>query len=184
MMRTTRWHRFVLSLTALLWLPLAGAATPGKVELLWLGQSAMRITTPTGKVIMLDPWLTTNPKTPAGYKNLDAIGKLDLILVTHGHGDHLGDAPALAKKNNVPMWGPAGMNQALQTLGVLSAELAPRMSKSGTITPFPGDATWKYLKVRPEVRLDYSPQERFGSDLADPDSRTQFTFAVDAIFNF
>jgi len=52
------------------------------------------------------------------------------------------------------------------------------------ITPFPGDATWKYLKIRPEVRLDYSPQERFGSDLADPDSRTQFTFAVDAIFNF
>jgi L-ascorbate metabolism protein UlaG (beta-lactamase superfamily) len=97
----------------------------------------MRITTPSGKVIMLDPWLTTNPKTPEGYKNLDAIGRIDLILVTHGHGDHLGDAPALAKKHNVPMWGPAGMNQSLQTLGVLSPELAPRMNKGGTITPFP-----------------------------------------------
>jgi L-ascorbate metabolism protein UlaG (beta-lactamase superfamily) len=77
-------------------------------------------------------------QTPADYKNLDAIGKIDLILVTHGHGDHLGDAPALAKKHNVPMYGPAGMNQALQTLGVLSSELSPRMNKSGTITPFPG----------------------------------------------
>ncbi len=110
----------------------------GKTEILWLGQSAMRITTPGGKVIMVDPWLTTNPKTPAQYKNLDAVGKIDLILVTHAHGDHLGDGPALARKHNVPMWGPAGMNQTLQTMGVLSAELAPRMNKSGTINPFPG----------------------------------------------
>jgi len=98
----------------------------------------MRITTPGGKVIMVDPWITTNPKTPAQYKTLDALGKIDLILVTHAHGDHLGDAVALAKKNNVPVWGPAGLNQQLQTLGELTAELSPRMNKGGTITPFPG----------------------------------------------
>jgi hypothetical protein len=59
---------------------------------------------------------------------------------------------------------------------------------SGTIgvaiTPFPGDATWKYLKIRPEVRLDYSPQDRYGEDLGDLDRNEQLTFAVDAIFNF
>jgi L-ascorbate metabolism protein UlaG (beta-lactamase superfamily) len=32
---------------------------------LWLGQASTRITTPGGKVIMIDPWLTSNPKTPA-----------------------------------------------------------------------------------------------------------------------
>ena len=37
----------------------------GKTEVLWLGQAAMRITTPGGKVIMIDPWLIPNPKTPA-----------------------------------------------------------------------------------------------------------------------
>jgi phosphoribosyl 1,2-cyclic phosphodiesterase len=42
------------------------------------------------------PWLTANPKTPAGFKQLSALGKVDLILVTHAHGDHLGDAPDLA----------------------------------------------------------------------------------------
>lgn len=47
-------------------------AQDGNTEVLWLGQAAMRITTPTGKVIMIDPWLTSNPKTPTGYKVLEA----------------------------------------------------------------------------------------------------------------
>jgi L-ascorbate metabolism protein UlaG (beta-lactamase superfamily) len=98
----------------------------------------MRITTVNGKVILVDPFLTANPKTPPQYKNLDALGKIDLILVTHGHGDHLGDAPALSKKHNVPLYGPAGLNQALTTLGILSADLSQRFGKGGTITPFPG----------------------------------------------
>ena len=43
---------------------------------------------------MIDPWITGNPKTPPEYKNLDKLGKIDVILVTHGHGDHFGDAIA------------------------------------------------------------------------------------------
>ncbi len=99
----------------------------------------MRITTVTGKVIVIDPWLTGNPKTPPQYKNLDAIGKIDVILVTHAHGDHLGDAVALAKKNNVPVYAPAGLNQVLVTLGELPPELSIRSSKSGTVTPLGPD---------------------------------------------
>jgi L-ascorbate metabolism protein UlaG (beta-lactamase superfamily) len=118
--------------------PATDAGKSGSTEIWWLGQSAMRITTPGGKVIMVDPWILGNPKTPAQYKSLDALGKLDLILVTHAHGDHMGDAVALAKKNNVPVWAPAGLNQLWQTLGELSPELSPRMNKSGTISPFPG----------------------------------------------
>jgi glyoxylase-like metal-dependent hydrolase (beta-lactamase superfamily II) len=104
MKRTFRFVAAALALVA------TQALAQGKVEVLWLGQSAMRITTPTGKVIMVDPWILGNPKTPAAWKNLDAVGKLDLILVTHGHGDHYGDAPALAQKNGVAFWGPAGLN--------------------------------------------------------------------------
>jgi L-ascorbate metabolism protein UlaG (beta-lactamase superfamily) len=115
------------------------AAQPGKIEVLWLGQAATRITTVSGKVIVIDPFLTQNPKTPAQYKNLDALGKVDLILVTHAHGDHLGDGPDLAKKHKVPLWGPAGLDQSLLTLGVLPAELAPRMNKGGVITPLGPD---------------------------------------------
>ena len=42
-------------------------AQPAKTEVLWLGQSAFRITTPTGKVIITDPWLINNPLTPPEY---------------------------------------------------------------------------------------------------------------------
>lgn len=114
----------------------AVAQTPGgKLDVLWLGQSAMRITTPGGKVIVIDPWLKNNPKTPADWKDLAKLGKVDLILVTHGHGDHVGDAAELAKLNNAPVWAPAGLQDTFTSLGILPAELAPRMNKGGTITP-------------------------------------------------
>ncbi|CAG9171719.1 metal-dependent hydrolase [Cupriavidus pampae] len=113
-----------------------GQIAAGKAEVLWLGQSATRITTPGGKVIVIDPWLITNPKTPAAYKDLSALGKVDLILVTHAHNDHLADAPALAKLNNAPIWNGGGMGQALITLGMVPPPLAQRFGKSGTIMPF------------------------------------------------
>lgn len=115
--------------------PLPASAADGKIEVLWLGHATVRIKTVGGKLLLIDPWLLKNPKTPAAYKNLDAVGKLDVILVTHGHNDHFADGPALAKKNNVPMYGPAGFNQSMQTLGVLPPALAPRMNKGGTVMP-------------------------------------------------
>jgi L-ascorbate metabolism protein UlaG (beta-lactamase superfamily) len=113
-------------------------AQSGKVEVLWLGQSAFKITTPGGKVIVTDPWLIKNPLTPTQYKNLDNLGKVDLLLVTHGHGDHIADAPELAKKNSIPMYAPGDLNMALTTLGVLPPAQLPRFNKSGRITPLPG----------------------------------------------
>jgi L-ascorbate metabolism protein UlaG (beta-lactamase superfamily) len=93
---------------------------------------------------VIDPFLTKNPKTPQAWKDLDKLGKIDLLLVTHAHGDHLGDAPVLATKNKAPLYGPAGLDQTLQTLGVLPPDLAPRMNKGGTITRWaPASAsTW------------------------------------------
>ncbi|MGJ7500290.1 metal-dependent hydrolase [Variovorax sp. ZT5P49] len=110
----------------------------GKTEVLWLGQSAFRITTPGGKVIVTDPWLKLNPLTPAEYKNLEALGKVDVLLVTHGHFDHFADAPALALLNQVPMYAPGDMNQTVGVLGILPPNLVPRFNKSGTINPVPG----------------------------------------------
>jgi L-ascorbate metabolism protein UlaG (beta-lactamase superfamily) len=128
--------RTTLALGVLCGASLAAAQTPGKTEVLWLGQAATRITTPGGKVIMIDPWLMTNPKTPANFKDLAALGKVDLILVTHAHADHVGDAPALAKMHNVPMFNAGGIGQTFVALDVLPAALAQRFGKGGTITPF------------------------------------------------
>jgi L-ascorbate metabolism protein UlaG (beta-lactamase superfamily) len=130
---------FAMAVATALTLAPARAQQQGKIELLWLGQSAVQIKSVAGKVIVIDPFLTNNPKTPASYKNLDALGKVDLVLVTHAHGDHVGDAPDIAKKHNAPMYAPAGLNQTLLSLGVLPANLVPRMNKGGTVTPLGPD---------------------------------------------
>ena len=145
----TTFLRALLAVTALASASVTTFAQSGITEVLWLGQAATRITTPGGKVIMIDPWLTTNPKTPAAFKSIESIGKVDLILVTHAHFDHFADAPALAKLHKAPMYGPAGMNQSVAALGILPAELAPRFGKGGTITPF-GPAGVKITAVRAE----------------------------------
>ena len=48
-------------------------AQTNKIEVHWLGQATTKITTLTGKVIVIDPFMVNNPKTPVAYKNLDAI---------------------------------------------------------------------------------------------------------------
>ncbi|MFN4361195.1 MAG: metal-dependent hydrolase [Hylemonella sp.] len=145
------------SLAALLLLgtTVSALAQSGKTEVLWLGQATVRITTPGGKVIVIDPWLRTNPKTPASFKNLEALGKVDLVLVTHGHFDHIADAPDLAKMHKVPLYGPAGLNQTLTTLGVLPMDLSPRFGKGGTIQPF-GPGGVKITATRAEHSSEYA----------------------------
>ena len=114
-------------------------ATAGKTELLWLGQAGFKIKTPGGKTIVIDPWLTGGPKTPAPYKtDIAALGKVDLLLVTHAHVDHIGDAPAIAKAQNTVLYGPADMVTPLITLGSLPANLGHRFNKTGHVTPLPG----------------------------------------------
>ena len=119
--------------------PAAMAMAGAKTELLWLGQASFRIKSPGGKIIVVDPWITGGPKAPAAYKaNLAALGKVDVLLVTHAHVDHIGDAPALAKLNNTKLYGPADMVTPLVTLGLLPAELTHRFNKSGSVQPAPG----------------------------------------------
>lgn len=128
-------------------------AADGKVEVQWIGHAAFKVTSVKGKVILIDPFITGNPKLSAEEKNLEALGKIDLILVTHGHGDHVGDSIALAKKHDAPVYAPAGLDQTFLTLGLLPAKLAPRMNKTGTITPFGPDI--KITQVRAEHSSEF-----------------------------
>ena len=119
---------FVLALT----LPVLAQ---DKIKVQWLGQAAFKFTSVAGKVIVIDPWLITNPKTPEAFKKLEALGKVDLVLVTHGHFDHVADAPALAKLNNAPLWAPAGLAQSMGLLGMLPPAQSNRINFSGSVTP-------------------------------------------------
>ena len=75
--------------------PQVGGAT--KSQLTWYGQAAFRLVTPSGKVILIDPWIT-NPLNPSGKQDLADLKKVDLILISHGHSDHVGDAVDIAKR--------------------------------------------------------------------------------------
>ena len=139
----------------------AQAQTP-QVKVQWLGQSAFKITSAEGKVLITDPWLKANPLTPVEFKTLENLGKVDVLLVTHGHLDHFADAPALAKLNNVPMYAPGDMNASVVALGILPAELAPRFNKSGVVEPSPG------IKVT-AVRAEHSSVINWKNPLTQKD---------------
>jgi L-ascorbate metabolism protein UlaG (beta-lactamase superfamily) len=65
----------------------------------WYGHACIEVRTPGDKIVLIDPWFG-NPLSP---RTADSIQRCDLLLVTHGHGDHLGDAVALASRLR-PAW--------------------------------------------------------------------------------
>lgn len=65
------------------------------ISVTWLGHAAFSITTPENKVVLIDPFLEGNPTCPEDLKDPQTV---DIVLITHGHGDHLGDAVAIARR--------------------------------------------------------------------------------------
>lgn len=125
--------RSMLALVLLLTTPPALAADG--VRLQWFGQSAVKLTAPGGKVIVIDPFIVNNPVLPEAMRDLDRIGPVDLILVTHAHGDHWGDTAELARRSGAPVGVNADFGQTLRTLGVLPGSQLIRFNKSGPIRP-------------------------------------------------
>ena len=68
-----------------------------ETRLTWFGHAAFKIQTPAGKVVLIDPWIK-NPANKTADDDMAKLDKIDLILVTHGHGDHIGNATELGKK--------------------------------------------------------------------------------------
>ena len=134
-MSIARGARVAVATVAFVLWTYAGLAGAQQVEVLWLGHAAFRITSTTGKVIVIDPFLKKNPRTPAKYKDLAALGKVDLILITHGHQDHITDLPELAKLTGATVVGQQGLINNLVALGLLDGSKSIAMDKGGTVTP-------------------------------------------------
>ena len=94
---------------------LPGAASAaGKTKLHWYGQAAWKIVTPSGGVILIDPWLTvpTNPDK----NSIDELTRVDYILITHGHRDHIGDAVEIGKKTGAILVAPYGLQFNMKSM--------------------------------------------------------------------
>ncbi len=95
-------------------------------SLTWLGHAAFRISTPTGKVVLIDPWIASNPSCPAELRKLERV---DTMLITHGHFDHIADAVELGKKFKPEIVAIYEIGQWLESKGVQNVQA---MNKGGT----------------------------------------------------
>lgn len=96
-------------------------------KLTWLGHATFKIATPSGKVILVDPWVTGNPACP---KAMQKFERVDTVLITHGHDDHIGDAVKIAKKFKPQMISIYETSVWLASKGVKNTT---GMGKGGTI---------------------------------------------------
>ena len=96
------------------------------LEITYLGHSSFRLRTPGGKEILFDPWYTGNPSFPEAARPKAA----DLILVSHGHSDHITDAAAMAKQTGATVVAIWEITSWLGTKGIQNLE---PMNKGGSI---------------------------------------------------
>ena len=97
------------------------------IPLTWLGHASFRLDTPSGKRIYVDPFLTGNPKCPRNEQQPDRV---DILAITHGHGDHLGDAVDLAKRFSPQIVAPVELKSWLGKQGADVGDL-PGINKGG-----------------------------------------------------
>jgi L-ascorbate metabolism protein UlaG (beta-lactamase superfamily) len=120
-------HALILSV---LMIAFANSTRAQETKLKWFGHAAFSITTPSGKVLLIDPWLRNpqNPDAKDGKDPLASLSKVDYILLTHGHRDHAGDAVEIAKKTGAQL--------------ISNPELAGNLVK---LTDFPSKQAQDYI---------------------------------------
>ena len=99
-------------------------------QLTWLGHSAFRLESPGGKRIYVDPFLNGNPKCPEGELSPE---RCDLVVVTHGHGDHVGDTIAIHRKLGCPVVAQVELRAWLAGQGVPD-DSGHNPNKGGTVS--------------------------------------------------
>jgi len=94
--------------------------------LTWLGHSTFKLQTRGNKLVLLDPWIEGNPACPKEHKTFE---KIDVMTISHAHGDHMGDAVTLAKKFKPVVVCNYEIHSYLQRKGVTTSS---PMNKGGT----------------------------------------------------
>jgi L-ascorbate metabolism protein UlaG (beta-lactamase superfamily) len=103
--------------------------TSGETTITWWGHACVEVTTPGGRTVLFDPWFG-NPLSP---RSADTVPRCDLMLVTHGHGDHLGDALSIGSRTR-PAWPAIHEMQLWLSRNYAAADRVIGMNKGGTVT--------------------------------------------------
>jgi L-ascorbate metabolism protein UlaG (beta-lactamase superfamily) len=100
------------------------------IRLTWLGHAAFRFDTAAGTRVYVDPFLAENPSCPDGEREPD---RCDLVLLTHGHFDHVGDTVAIAARFGCPVVAQVELRGWLTAQGVPSDGMTQSINKGGTV---------------------------------------------------
>jgi L-ascorbate metabolism protein UlaG (beta-lactamase superfamily) len=93
-----------------------------ETQLTWYGHAAFKIKTDTDKILLIDPWVT-NPVFASGRDELTRLDRVDLIFLTHGHSDHVGNAVEIGKRTGAILVSNFDLNAAMiSTLGYPEAQ--------------------------------------------------------------
>jgi L-ascorbate metabolism protein UlaG (beta-lactamase superfamily) len=148
----------------------------------WLGHSTFIITSPGGKRIVTDPWLEGNPSCPESMKKID---KADVILLSHGHFDHVGDVVSVARATGATVIGifelcawlegkgvqkTSPMNiGGTQRVGDLAFSMIMALHSSGTVEDgrpvYLGDAVGYVITFEDGVRAYFAGDTALFSDM-------------------
>ena len=99
-------------------------------HLTWLGHSAFRVDSPGGRRVYVDPFLTGNPRCPEPELEPE---RCDLVVVTHGHVDHVGDTVAIHQRLGCPVVAQVELRGWFTTHGVSDDGSAHSLNKGGTV---------------------------------------------------
>jgi L-ascorbate metabolism protein UlaG (beta-lactamase superfamily) len=104
------------------------------IEITWLGHGTYQMRLETGEVILVDPWIDGNPSYPKNF----TIERVDVMLISHGHFDHIHDALPLAKKFSPQI---VAIYETAYWLEKKGAKNTIGMNKGGTVTAGPVSVT-------------------------------------------
>lgn len=108
--------RLMLTFAAMLLFAGGLSAQAGETRVIWHGHATVEIVTPKGAVLMIDPWLG-NPKNPhKDEKPITSLERVDYILLTHAHNDHIADAAAIARKTGARLVGQPELGKQMRAL--------------------------------------------------------------------